>query len=424
MNFLDIFNEKLMTFGKSAYPQFGQIVIMSGGAGCFVGETNVKTAKGLKPIQDINIGDSVLSYNEKTKEKKYQKVTKTFEYENIELLRLTFDNGETIECTPDHKFLINDEWVKAREIVEDSVKKEYITKKEKVYDIEVENNHNYCLTDSEIIVHNSGKGFVLKNLAGIEGIVLDVDRLKELVRASTKFNATIKEKYGIDASKLDLKTPEDVAKLHDVVSGLHINDRKIEGIFKSLVQAAPNRKPNLIFDVTLKDLNKFHNIMRNVQDMGYWKKNIHLVWVLNTLDVALQQNKERDRMVPEEILISTHKGASYTMSEIIKMGEKLRDYLDGAIYVSFNQKGIDVQVTKGEEKTINPEVFKKKGQTAKPSFIGKVIDQGAGKKPKIESGADYVKLKDQGSAPLSISEIEKEVLDKIRAYVPNPDKIW
>ena len=51
----------------------------------------------------------------------------------------------------------------------------------------------------------SGKGFVKSKLLGIEGIVFDVDRLKELVIASTKFNAKAKEEFGIDVSKLNLK---------------------------------------------------------------------------------------------------------------------------------------------------------------------------------------------------------------------------
>jgi len=256
----------------------------------------------------------------------------------------------------------------------------------------------------------SGKGFIKSNLLGAEGIVLDVDRLKELVMASTKFNATIKDKYGLDVSQMDLRKPEDVTKLHDVVAGLNINDRKIKAIFKSIIEADPTRKPNIIFDVTMRDMTKFHNIIRQVSDMGYWKKNIHMVWVLNTVKVAMEQNKTRDRIVPEEILLATHQGASYTMSEIIKMGDKLQNYMDGEIYVAFNQKDVDIKMNKKAETEINPDAFQKKKMTTEPKYILK--------------GADYVKLKEQGNAPLAISEIEDRVIEKIRDYVPNSGQIW
>lgn len=256
----------------------------------------------------------------------------------------------------------------------------------------------------------SGKGFIKSNLLGAEGIVLDVDRLKELVMASTKFNATIKSKYGVDVSDMDLRTPEDVSKLHDVVSGLKINDRKIKAIFTSIIETDPTRKPNLIFDITLKDMTKFYNIMRQVEDMGYWKKNIHLVWVLNTLEVAMEQNKTRDRIVPEEILLATHQGASYSMSEIIKMGSKLQEYMDGEIYIAFNQKDVDIKLDKKPETEINPDAFRKKKMVTEPKYILK--------------GADYVQVKEQGKKPMKISELESRVIDKIRDYVPNAGEIW
>lgn len=115
-------DEALITFGGKAYPKFGQIVIISGGAGCFRGNTEVNTDKGLKPIKDILVGDKVLSFNEETKMKEYKTVDNLFIYDNDKtLLELTFDNGEVIVCTEDHEFLIGDEWVQAKDIlVEDN----------------------------------------------------------------------------------------------------------------------------------------------------------------------------------------------------------------------------------------------------------------------------------------------------------------
>lgn len=239
----------------------------------------------------------------------------------------------------------------------------------------------------------SGKGFIKSNLLGIEGKVLDVDKLKELVMSSTKIRAEIQDKFGIDVSKISLKNIDEVSTLHDIVSKLELSNKTLKTLLVSLFQAKPERKPNIIFDVTLKDLTKFYNIIRQVKDMGYYTKNISLVWVLNTIDVALAQNKNRKRRIKDEILLGTHQGASYTMSEIVKMGDKLSKYLDGELVVAFNQEKIDTEVKKS----------KNGGQYLKE--------------------ADYVYLKRKGKPILKYSEIEQNVLDKIKKYIPNSN-VW
>lgn len=250
----------------------------------------------------------------------------------------------------------------------------------------------------------SGKGFVKSNLLGIEGISLDVDRLKELVMHSTKYNEKIKEMFGIDASKLNLKKPEDVGKLHDVVDKLSINDRKLKALFTSIISADPTRKPNLIFDVTLKDLNKFYNTLRRVEEMGYWKQNISLVWVLNTIDVSQAQNKGRNRVVPEDILLATHQGASYTMSEILKMGDKLSQYMDGDLYVAFNQEKVDSTVVKGNQQSDDEEGAIFKNRPSKPMYVKE---------------ADYIQLKKKQQPLIKFEDIEADIIKKIKRYVPN-----
>lgn len=239
----------------------------------------------------------------------------------------------------------------------------------------------------------SGKGFIKSKLMGIEGIVLDVDRLKELVMLSTKYKAKAKEEFGIDVSTLNLKKKEDVSKLHDVVSSLGINDKKLKALFISIMEADPKRKPNIIFDVTLKDMNKFYNTIRRVEEMGYWKKNISLVWVLNTIDVAMAQNKSRSRTVADEILMATHDGASYSMSNIVKMGNKLSNYLDGDLYIAFNQIGVDTEMEKSDNG-------------------GSYVKE-----------ADYIQLKKKEKPIMKYEDIDKEVIAKIKRYVPNAS-VW
>src|SRR6056297_1565714 len=102
-----------------------------------------------------------------------------------------------------------------------------------------------------------------------------------------------------------LKDPENVTVLHDII-GTHLNlaDKKKETFYRSALSAAPDRKPNMVFDVTLKDLQKLANISRALDQLGYDKSNIHIVWVVNDIEVAKKQNVSRSRTVPVEILMN------------------------------------------------------------------------------------------------------------------------
>ena len=196
----------------------------------------------------------------------------------------------------------------------------------------------------------SGKGFIKDKLIGAEGYNFDVDALKSLAMRTPKLIERIKNEFGVDPSKLDLKKPDDVAKLHDIIgTALNLDDKRKQILFTSIVTAAPDRKPNLIFDVTLKDLRKLQNITHQVKNLGYDNDKIHIVWVINDIEIAKKQNAERSRQVPIEILVNTHRGASFTMHDIVNMGNDLKKYMDGDIVFAFNKVKVDSDVAKSDK---------------------------------------------------------------------------
>lgn len=144
----------------------------------------------------------------------------------------------------------------------------------------------------------------------------------------------------------------------------------------------------MIFDVTLSSLQKFDNIARNVSELGYDKKNVHIVWVINDIEVAMDQNAKRDRTVKPEILINTHKGASQTMADIVGLGTDLKKYMDGAIVFVFNKVKVDTELVKSD---------------AGGSYI---------------KDAAYFFIKKPGQAVMSIDSIDADIRAKIRSYVP------
>jgi predicted kinase len=233
----------------------------------------------------------------------------------------------------------------------------------------------------------SGKGFVKDKLLAIEGINVDVDAIKELSLKSELIKARALKDYGIDTSRMNLRNPEDVTNLHTLLSDMKVLDKEKSVIYTSILTSDPKLKPNIIFDVTLKDITKLNNLTADVLRLGYDKQNIHIVWVVNDVKVAIEQNKSRDRVVPEDILIDTHEGASLTMKKIIDMGDNLKKYMDGSIIMAFNKKGVDVEM--------------------------KTSDNGGS----YISKANYIIIKKPGS-PVDPKKITADLLTKIRDYTP------
>lgn len=240
----------------------------------------------------------------------------------------------------------------------------------------------------------SGKDFQLEKLVGIEGRVLDVDKLKKMTTKLPRFVAKVKKETGYEIDKFDMRKPDNVYKLHEILEDVYdLPDKESKTLFSSILAASEHRKPNLIFNVTLKSIPKLQSISRNVQELGYDKKNIHIVWVVQDVEVAKEQNLDirRGRIVPEEILINTHEGVALTFKKILDMGDKIKDYLDGDIYLSFNKPVVDTKM--------------------------KVSDKGG----QYMEQANYIKIKKQGERQISSGKLTPKIYNKIKSYTPKID---
>ena len=147
-------------------------------AQCFVEGTLVVTREGMIPIEEIEPGDYVLSYNEETGETDYREVVRLFRNTTKELAHVEVsvtgesDNPEEILCTPGHRFYVEGEWIPAEELqsgdhltLADGTSAEVLTVTLEeledptvIYNFEVEEWHNYYVSDSGVLVHNMGCG--------------------------------------------------------------------------------------------------------------------------------------------------------------------------------------------------------------------------------------------------------------------------
>ena len=237
----------------------------------------------------------------------------------------------------------------------------------------------------------SGKGFAIDNFIDSAGFkVRDVDEMKKAVgkldqlgkfsvdKWYKKYGKKLSDKPGkggglspkahieefvlgkglsiSDISK-DLKNPNNVASLHYIVDSMGLKDKWLI----SMLSGKDNKEtlPNLLFDITAKKVSSITDVIKPLIANGYEAKNIHLIWVLANFHVAIQANKDRDRMVPEDILLKTHEGAGKTMWEI--MTKILPKGLNGRIDVILNKRAETVPYvdSKGNEVKVEPNQMNK-----------------------------------------------------------------
>ena len=82
---------------------------------CFPAGTPVATKDGLRPIEEIEMGDWVYAYNEKTGETKLRQVLGTVQREVDAIVEISLGE-EKIRTTPEHPFYINGQWKAAGEL--------------------------------------------------------------------------------------------------------------------------------------------------------------------------------------------------------------------------------------------------------------------------------------------------------------------
>jgi PKD repeat protein len=153
-------SEPLKFFGEEPLPPI-----------CFLAGTQVITAMGLKDIEDIRLGDKVLSYNEVTGKNEYSKAVRIFSRYRDKYIDVKLSNGTELKCTAEHPFyVIGNGWVKAGElrladklVDKDGKEIRILSKRDilrklkfKVYNMEVDRNHNYYVGQSGVLVHNKG----------------------------------------------------------------------------------------------------------------------------------------------------------------------------------------------------------------------------------------------------------------------------
>ena len=186
----------------------------------------------------------------------------------------------------------------------------------------------------------SGKGFAISNFLDSASFkIRDVDEMKKQLQVLNrlgkldinsimkKYGKSIKPKdvdlinkiqdEGFKLQNLNLKNPDHVYALHILVKAIGIKDASLEKLL--LGKDNPDILPNILFDITAKDVTDITSVIPKLKAVGYQANNIHLTWVLTNYVTSLVNNNSRSRKVPdgsmgaENIMLKTHEGASNTI---------------------------------------------------------------------------------------------------------------
>lgn len=233
-------------------------------SGCFVGGTLVSTEYGLKKIENIKIGEKVYTYDLVNREVILKEVTETFNERVSKIIKIEIENNVIIETTVEHPFYVKDiGWVEAGKLKEGdklfskelgdteiAAVWEDIYLDRDVYNLQLEGNHNFFVSELGLLVHNdTACAEMLKKLddqiakAVKEGASKDV--IKKLKKERSKL-----------ANKLD--TLDDISKHFDLEEAKKY-ERKIDsskrfdldkGDFGEEVAGAIGKNNNLGKDIS------------------------------------------------------------------------------------------------------------------------------------------------------------------------------
>ena len=224
--------------------------------------TQVQTIDGLKPIEEIEIGDQVLSYNEQTKQNEYQVVYYTFRRFADDIYSIKIENEEKpLEVTSEHPFYIKihqarsdlsgeddeGEWEEVRDLeVGDEIRlvsgrwaKIFDIKfkgKGEVFNFSVANNNNYYVGNSRLLTHNA-------NCPSL------VDQANALVKSANKGRNSVTIDTVTQRFRYDL-----AGRAHGGVPTPHIqayNKIFVNGVQRRITRASKKATPMTQQDIRL-----------------------------------------------------------------------------------------------------------------------------------------------------------------------------
>ena len=154
-----------LTIASTALRDAGKLCFVAGTGVLVVGANGILMTKN---IEDIKVGDRVMTYNEETGYNEVKTVLETYKSEHTELVSVTTTDGQTIKSSLGHRYFTNRGWISAEnlragdilqnvngeQVIVEFIQHEILENPETLYNFAVDDNHNYYVSedkDSKIV---------------------------------------------------------------------------------------------------------------------------------------------------------------------------------------------------------------------------------------------------------------------------------
>ena len=162
----------------------------------------------------------------------------------------------------------------------------------------------------------SGKSYVVRKTTGGTGL--------KVVNSDDAFEKLLKD------AGLSLKMPADEAEPRDAVRG------KAKALTSKSKGNYLDGRLGLVIDGTGRDYDKVSKEKKDLENLGY---DCYMIFVNTSLDVALERNIERERSVPEDIVIKSWKDVQSNIGKFNNL------FKSGMIIVDNNKADEDIIIS-------------------------------------------------------------------------------
>jgi len=218
----------------------------------------------------------------------------------------------------------------------------------------------------------SGKSFTAKEIFGVgKGLLqsFSVGGLK-LVNSDTAFEKGLKDN-GINPKELGKIEKED-PELWDKITGKDSIRTKAKALTQKQQSFYEAGRLGMIIDGTGDEVSKIKKKKEHAEKLGY---DCYMVFVNTSLEVALERNRNRDRVLPDDLVTDIWKACQNNLGAFQTMFSGNFVIVDNTVYKPINkvvQKAVDAFI----RKPIYNRIGKKWIQTARALKKAKLIKAG------------------------------------------------
>ncbi|WP_150452101.1 hypothetical protein [Arenibacter lacus] len=179
------------------------------------------------------------------------------------------------------------------------------------------------------------KPSILGDSLDLNGITISSDKAYALAMQSNKARAELMDRWGLEINKVDMSNPEEVDDMYYKIDRVaHPSAWTPKELSSWLNRNKPEIKPNLIYLDAVDESIDFFNLAHAIKGYGYDKKDIHVVWIAESLDTVKSRKLDsKGRPTTAAVISQTHWFITRLMKNLLTDPSYESKYMDGDIWM-------------------------------------------------------------------------------------------